>query len=223
MNFSNYNIESIFSSDDYIIETVKSIGVFEPKRWVETFKKPLTRNIVEAKIIHTNTGLTIALKRFAINPKMQTVEFAGLHSYKEKSELKLELLKDLLLSGALDDCFITRWDSAIDFKGKIPNKVIKTLCKVRIPLKPNSYKWNTTYYKTSRERKKNATIDIKCYNKALKEKLCYPLERLEFVFKGAYMNKIKVKDLDSKFYKKMEKSIYNFTGLKIRARPILSL
>ena len=46
-NFSSSQMESYFKNDEnYSIEVVKSIGVFEPDRWVQEFKKPLTRNIV---------------------------------------------------------------------------------------------------------------------------------------------------------------------------------
>ena len=49
LNFSSSQMESYFKNDEnYSIETVKSIGIFEPDRWVQEFKKPLTRSIVEA-------------------------------------------------------------------------------------------------------------------------------------------------------------------------------
>ncbi len=221
MNFSNYGFESLFDSNDYIIITVKGLGFFDSQLWLETFGKKLTKNIVEAKIVFTNTGLAIPLKRFARNPKMQTIEFAGLKGYDEKSELKLQLLKDLLSDGLLNSSFITRWDIAMDFKGKIPNKVIKQICKYRSPSK--RWKWNTTYYKTAKEKKTNANIDIKRYYKSIKENLSYPLERLEFVFKGGYVSKLRVQDIERSFYKKMEKTICNFTTLKPKIRPIFSL
>ena len=87
MNFSSKNIEVIFNNDNYTIETVKSIGIFEPRRWRDEFKQPLTRNIIEAKIVHTSNGLAIPLKRFSINQTMQTVEFAGIGGYTEKSKM----------------------------------------------------------------------------------------------------------------------------------------
>jgi len=72
-------MEQYFNSSNYIIEDVKGIGVFNPKRWSETFGKSLTKNIIEAKIIHTLEGLAIPLKRYAGAKKMQVVEFAGLN------------------------------------------------------------------------------------------------------------------------------------------------
>lgn len=49
----------LYSGNNNSIEPVKSISVFEPYRWLETFGKSLTRNIIEAKIIHTFTGASI--------------------------------------------------------------------------------------------------------------------------------------------------------------------
>ena len=213
LNFSSENIENIFSSNDYIIEVVKSISNFEPQRWSETFGKALTRNIIEAKILHTSQGLTLPIKRYAVSPKKQTLEFAGINGYSEKSKLLSELLKELLEQ--LESSYITRIDIAIDFKGKIPNKVIKTICKDREPFKYG----NTTYYKSKKEKKSNARLNIKQYNKAKKSKLDYELERLEFVFQGNYFDKLNLKDLNKAFLK-MEKTIKRFAGLKV---DILSL
>lgn len=45
----------MFTSENYITEVAKSVGIFEPKLWRDTFKKPLTKSIIEAKILHTST------------------------------------------------------------------------------------------------------------------------------------------------------------------------
>lgn len=208
INFSSETIEDLFCDEDYIIEVVKSHSVFEPERWSKTFKKALTRNIVEAKILHTNLGLTLPIKRYAVTPQKQTLEFAGLHGYDEYSRLLRELLKELLEH--LEESFVTRIDIAIDFKGKIPNKVIKSLCKDREPFRYG----NTTYYKSKKEKRSNTRLNIKTYMKSKQKKLSYELERLEFVFQSQYFNKLQLKDL-AKAFKKMEKTINRFAGVKV--------
>jgi len=216
LNLSSYDIQSLFSSDDYIIEPVKSIGVFEPKRWSETFGKPLTRNIIEASILHTYTGLTLPLKRYAVSPQKQTIEFAGLHGYNERSKWLTVLLGDNW--SLLQDTRLMRVDVAIDYNERIPKKVIKKLLEGRYP-----FKWkNTIYHKSENEGKTNPYIDIKIYDKSEKEGLDYPLERLEFVFKGAYFKKLQLKDLDL-VIKKMEKTIKKFTSLTVKIEPIKTL
>lgn len=220
LNLSSETMESIFFyHQDYIIETVKSRSVFSPKVWSATFGKALTRNIIEAKIIHTYLGLTLPLKTFAVTPKSQTLEFAGLHGYNERSRLLVQHLQEL--ESQLQYAKVTRIDIAIDFKGKIPKSIIKALSKHREP-----FKWkNTTYYKTDAELEKkkrtNTYMDVKIYNKALHAKLDYPLYRLEFVFKGRYFKDVLFKDIETS-YKKMEKSIKKATGLSVKIEPILT-
>jgi len=210
MNFASKNLEAYFSNDDYIIETVKSVGVFEPTRWVKVFKSKLTRNIVEAKILHTSTGLTIPLKRYSRSPQTQVIEFAGLHGYNERSKLLSELLQGL--KEQIQHEQVTRLDVAIDFKGNIPNKVIKKLCsKDREPFKF----MNTIYYKSSSEKKQNYYMNIKTYSKSNKEKLSEEINRLEFVFMQDYLKKIQIKDIEKSF-KRMEKSIKKFSGLEVQ-------
>ena len=214
LNFSSIDAESYFSNDEkYSIEAVKSIGVFEPDRWIQEFKKPLTKNIIEAKILHTSTGLTIPIKRYSRSPKMQVVELAGLHGYNAHSKLLKELLKDII--ELIQDEYITRIDIAIDFKGNIPNKVIKQLCKNRVPFRY----WNTTYYKSKSEKKKNNRLNIKTYDKAKKENDIKDIHRLEFVFLRDYFKNLQIKDIEKSF-KKMEKTIKRFSGLEVK---ILSL
>jgi hypothetical protein len=210
MNFSSSQMESYFlDNENYSIEVIKSIGVFEPHRWVQEFKKPLTRNIVEAKMLHTSTGLTLPIKRQSRSQKMQVIEFAGLHSYDDRSKLLSLLLKSLL--ERVQDEQVVRLDVAIDFKGKIPNGVIKKLCKDRKPFKFKG----TTYYKSKSEKKQNYHMNIKTYSKSRKEKLDEEINRLEFVFMRDYLKKLQVKDLEKSF-KKMEKSIKRFSGLEVK-------
>jgi len=209
LNFSSENLEAFLRDENYIIEVVKSIGVFKPDRWVQEFKKPLTRNIVEAKILHTSTGLVLPIKRHSTSQTKQTLEFAGLHSYTDKSKLLSELLNDLLEH--IQEEKITRLDVAIDFKGKIPNKVIKKLCESRVP-----FSWcNSRYLKTESEKKTNTHINIILYPKHIKENLDYEIERLEFSFRGSYFRgQYFVKDMQ-KISLKMQKTIRRFTGLEV--------
>ncbi len=214
MNFSSSHLESYFISADYIIETVKSVSIFEPQRWLETFHKSLTKNIIEAKILHTSTGLMLPIKRYAISPQKQTLEFAGLHGYNDKSKLLSELLNDSYEH--IQDETVTRLDVAIDFKGKIPNRVIKKLCESRVP-----FHWcNSTYLKTESEKKTNTHINILLYSKHIKENLDDELERLEFSFRGAYLRRqYHVRDMP-KAYEKMQKTIKRFTGLEVVINPL---
>lgn len=207
LNLSYYSFEQLFNNEDYIIYTVKSIGIFEPKIWLETFGKSLTQNIIEAKIIYTNTGLTIPLKRYSINPKMQTIEFAGLYGYDENSKLLRELLRELLPK--LIDCFISRIDVCFDYE-RVPTKIVKKVIESRNKLLPFK---NTSYFKTEKEKKTNQRIDIKLYDKQIKDKLDKSLMRLEFVFKGTYFNHNRLTDFNKFISKKIEKSIKKFTGI----------
>lgn len=212
-NFSSENLEALFYSDNYIIETVKNIGIFEPKIWSRTFGKSLTKNIVEAKILHTSIGLTIPIKRFSVSQNRQTLELAGLYSYTDISKQLRELLKELWEQ--IQDMYISRLDVAIDFKGAIPKSVLKALQKSRHP-----FKWmHTTYLKTAKEKKANPKINILIYPKHIKENLDFEMERLEFVFRGAYFSKHLVKDIDTA-YKKMEKSIKRLSGLEVKIQPL---
>ena len=213
MNFGYFDFEHLLSSKDYIIEDVKTKGVFHPKRWKETFGKPLTRNIIEAKILHTLEGLTIPLKRYASNQQIQIIEFAGLNGYNEKSKRLKSLLIELL--PILRICLIKRIDVCYDFP-RVPNSIIKNICSTG--RKSTPFK-NTIYYKTVKEKKTNQTMDIKRYSKQLKEKLLVPMERLEFVFKGAYLENMELIELENLF-SKIEKSIYKFSGIKTKIFPI---
>jgi len=214
LNLSNEHLEAmIIYNVNYIIESVKSKGKFEPKRWNETFGKALTQNVIEAKIIHSYLGLTLPLKTFAVSPLSQTLEFAGLHGYNERSKLLVQTLREL--KSQLLQTRVTRMDIAIDYEGNIPQYIIKALSKHREPFRYG----NTTYYKTAKEKKTNPFMDIKIYNKAHKAKLDYPLMRLEFVFKSRYLNKALWKDIDLAIIK-MEKSIKKATGLSVKIESI---
>ena len=214
LNLSSETMEAVFIfHEDYTIETVKSRSIFHPKRWAETFGRALTKNVVEAKIIHTHLGLTLPLKVFSRTHKKQTVEFAGLYGYNERSELLLQTLE--ALRERLLNARVTRMDVAIDFNGNIPKGITKALSKLREPFRYG----NTTYWKTKNEKKTNRRMDIKIYDKAHQAGLDYPLMRLEFVFKAEYLKELQLKDIETA-YQKMEKSIRKATGLSVKVKPI---
>lgn len=208
------NFGDMFTSEDYIIVTAKSVGVFEPQRWIESFGKRLTKNIIEAKILHTSTGLMLALKRYNRSRTKQVLDIAGLQGYDEKSKF----LNDFLEAHFLEfmECEINRIDICFDF-AKVPNRTIKKLSEKREAFK---YR-NTTYYKTAKEKKTNVKLDIKRYDKQKEAKLSKPIERIEFCFKGGYFPKgMKLKDLDKKFLTKMEKTILRFGGVDAKISSI---
>lgn len=213
LNLSCDSFEHLFLEEDYLIETVKSVGVFQPKVWFAEFGQLLPKHVVEAKIVYTNTGLTLALKRFSANQTSQTLEFAGLHSYKDKSIYLHQILKGLLAK--IQNCYIRRIDIAIDFRKAIPQSVVRALSRAR---KKFNY-FDSSYFKTSGEKKSNPTINILIYDKGKKENLDGELWRLECSFRGNYFNKLRIKDIDLA-YKKMIKSIKRFTGLDISISQI---
>jgi len=215
LNLSAYNFENIFpDKEHYIIETIKGIDNFNPKEWLKTFGKPLTRNIVEAKIIYTNSGISIALKRFSVNPQKQTIEFAGLQGYNERSKFLKWVLRDK--KSQLQDARITRVDVAIDYIGELPDHIQRRLKKVDRRL----FKYgNTNYYKTHKERKVNPYINIKVYDKQHQAKLDFPCKRLEFSFRSGYFNGLCLKDMP-KAIQKMEKSIKKMIGLNVKIDSI---
>ena len=223
INLSDEHFVSIFlKHDNYSIETAKSKTTFEPHLWKQTFNKSLTRNIVRACIVHTYLGLTLALKTFSVSQNVQVLEFAGLYSYTERSKLLKVHLKELW--SQLQHTKLTRVDIALDWE-KIPYKVIKVLKANREP-----FEWlNSTYFKTEKEKKKNYYINVVAYDKAEKEKLSEPMERLEFSF-GASFFKHKVngetrtyqlKDL-SEVCEKMEKAIKKKIGVSVKINTLFS-
>ena len=82
------------------------------------------------------------------------------------------------------------------------------------------FEWfNSTYYKTAKEKKKNYYINVVAYDKAKKENLSEPMERLEFSFNGAFFKDMYLKDLP-KTIKKMEKAIKKKIGITVKINPL---
>lgn len=215
---SDAHMEAIFIySKDYSIQTVKSRSIFEPTIWSETFGKSMKRNIIEGKILHSHLGLCLPLKTFAVTPLIQTVEFAGLHGYNERSQHLVATFKEL--ESQLQYTRVTRVDVCLDYEGEIPKNVLKALSKHREPFRYG----NTTYYKTEKESKTNQRIDIKVYNKSHQANLDGKLMRLEFCFKGAYFaDNLLLNDLDL-VLKKIEKTIKRLAGITVKISPIIDL
>jgi len=213
-NFSSAYIEELFRSDDFVIELVKGIGVFEPKRWLEVFKQKTTPNIVEAKIIHTIDGLVLPLKRQSRSPHKQTIEFAGIHNYNDSSKRYKALLRRLL--NHIKDGKVTRIDIAIDFNKPISERVLRQLRKNRTPFVFR----NSVYLKTDKEKKKNTYININLYPKHIKDDIAKEVYRLEFSFRGDYFKgNSDPKNLEV-IILKMAKTIKKFTGLDIEIKPV---
>lgn len=224
LNLSDEHFVSIFTNNEhYSIETVKSPSVFNPNVWENTFNKSLTRNIVKADIVHTNLGMTLPLKTFSRSQSVQVLEFAGLCSYTERSKLLRVHLKELW--SQLQYTKLTRGDVALDWE-KIPYKAIKALKSNRVP-----FKWlNSTYFKTEKEKKKNYYINVVAYDKAKKENLSEPKERLEVSFGSSFFKyqdengetkTYCLKDLP-KVYEKMEKAIKKKIGVSVKINPLFS-
>ena len=158
--------------------------------------------------------MTLALKTFSRSQKVQVLEFAGLHGYSERSKLLNIHLQELW--SRVQHTKLTRIDIALDW-AKIPSKALKALMKNREP-----FEWfNSTYYKTAKEKKKNYYINVVAYDKSKKENLAEPMERLEFSFSGAFLKDMYLKDL-AKVYKKIEKAIKKKIGVTVKINPIFS-
>jgi hypothetical protein len=177
---------------------------------------------VRVDIVHTYLGLTLALKTYSVSQKVQVLELAGLHGYNERSKLLNAHLKELW--SQLQHTRLVRVDIAIDWI-KIPPKVLKALKSNREP-----FQWlNSTYFKTEKEKKKNYYINVVAYDKAEKENLPEPMERLEFSFGASFFKYKKngetktycLKDL-SEVCEKMEKAIKKKIGVSVKIEPLFS-
>ena len=220
--FRTSKVEALFNNDEnYNIQTVKSIGIYEKSLWLQTFGKNLPNNIIEAKIIHTIEGLNIPLKRYARTPKYQMIEFAGLYGYNEASQfLQKELRKFMELSLLSDEVTeISRIDIALDFESKEKyNQVIRAIKqkKERVPFKV----LNSTYLKTDKEGKKNYRINIVAYPKHIKDSLDFKVYRIEFSFGSMYFRKKHTIQELQKVYEKVAKTIKRFTGLEVGIKAV---
>lgn len=210
---SSRSFEHIFKDESYfIIEIVKGMGIRKLYRWIQDFGKYISRNIVEAKIIHCFNGQKLALIRYSVNKHIQNLIFAGLYSYKDDESSKY--LKDILykLWDELKECYVSRVDIAKDFIGKTPDYIIRSIMKKRSRIYPHK---NTNYFKTAKEKKTNTTLNILEYDKAYKDGLKIKLRRVEFVFKKSYFTKIILQQLYKEF-PRLEKCFKGFTSNDIK-------
>ena len=214
LNLASPLLESIFiHSEDYTLQMVKRAGKYEPKEWLSTFGSPMKQNVIRAQIVHTHRGLCLPLKTFANMPQSQTLEFAGLRGYNDRSEQMRETLAEL--ESRLQSAKVTRIDIAVDFRGKIPKGIIKSISGHREP-----FRWhNTAYFKTAKEKKVNGWLDIKIYDKQKQANLDYPMTRLEFCFKSGYFKDLEYRNIETVF-PKMEKTIKKMAGLTVCIKAI---
>lgn len=236
LNFTDEHLESLFiHHPNYTSSKVKGKGdIYKPDEWMEVFKKPMGKinkatgklyfPFIEASIISDiGSSLKFPLKRYAGNPKSQTVEFAGLHGYTERSEILRFNLLELLESKRLDHTELSRSDICIDFMGEVPKGIIKNILKTGRKKKRVG---TTDYYTSLSEKKSNPYFDIKIYNKTEQlqrlhgVKLGKVVYRLEFCFKRTYLKGFKGRDINSeKLVKKQEKTIKKVTGKSIKISP----
>lgn len=223
-NISGTFIHQLLTSkpDEFRVETVKKGKKFSGARWFQTFRKSLLNKggwaPLEAYIIHGQRGIELPLK--VIKPKgriLEILEFGGIHKYTDPSEQKKLTLVDLW--DDLSYFKISRIDIAIDIPGDdMPREVHESLLKARPVIK--EYK-NTRYYKTKKQGKRKAPVEILKYDKGKKEGWdeSKKLTRLEFQFYSTFFNKMLIHDID-KAIQKMENRIYRDSGLKIKILPI---
>ena len=234
LNFTDEHLEALFIfHGNYSINKVKGKGdIYKPNEWFEAFKKPMGKikngklyfPFIEACII-TDKGSSVKfpLKVYARSPKSQTVEFAGVNGYTERSEVLKYNLLELLSQKRLDHTNLTRCDISIDFIGEIPKSIINNIVKSgREPKQVGT----TIYYKSVSEKKSNPYFDIKIYNKTEQLKKMYGVDlgkevwRLEFCFKSSYMKDFKGSDIDSKkLTEKMERTIKKVIRKSIKIKP----
>lgn len=195
--------------EKYYKETVKDIGVFEPRRWVQ-FEKKLHKHILSASILHTDTGLELPIKCISQLRSKYILEFRGFESYSTKGNNLKEVFKDLqvqLLKG-----LIHRIDICIDFDYK-PYRVLKELEKTRTPFTYGI----TTYYKTKSENKKNSYYDVAYYDKSKNSQV---IHRVEFRFKKAFLKNKTLQEIETVF-SRIEKTIKKSTKLTVKIENTL--
>jgi len=151
-------------------------------------KRRICRRTLFAGLLHSETGLAYPVV-YLKNSKGVKVEFHGLCQYKkehfeltEKSELMRMDLSRLLSSGLnLSVCGL---DVAID-SPKLSKSLITAITRKR---EPQAYK-TTLYFQTDANAKTaNRYLQIYLYDKKTKNRLAYPLQRLEFSFKAAALD-----------------------------------
>lgn len=156
--------------------------------------KKINKRALFVGIAHTQRGLMYPISYYR-NGRGIVIEFNGLTQYDkkefvltDKSELMRQDLKEFLHSRfdfevyALDVCFDTP---------KPAKSILRAIERKREP--DNEHK-TTTYYKTDSQTKqrkrKNDYMQICSYDKGIKNKLAYPLHRVELSFKAAALKAV---------------------------------
>ncbi len=149
-------------------------------------------------ILETQTGLKYKLVQHK-RAKNITITFQGIKQYNEVSELMRYDLKEFL-EHFKEDIQISRLDIAFD------NKEAFNITQIAKNSKRNICKrWNTIYFKTSREKRVNQYLNIKHYYKTQ-----IKLYRLEFVFCKKYFISKEPFKLIEKTIKKILKKPFKF-------------
>jgi hypothetical protein len=168
------------------VERVAKNGIIFDESLLEMFlsnrmTKSKKKQLIELKnlysylaILETQTGLKYKVMQHK-RAKKVNITFQGLKQYTEVSELMEHDLKDFI-ELYRDYISIMRLDVAIDNKEPFnKDKIARNTNRII------SERWNTTYFKTEKEKRKNEHLNIKHYYKKVVQ-----LFRLEFVFGRRY-------------------------------------
>ena len=168
------------------VEKVAKNGIIFDESLLEMFlsnrmTKSKKKQLIELKnlysylaILETQTGLKYKVMQHK-RAKKVNITFQGLKQYTEVSELMEHDLKDFI-ELYRDYISIMRLDVAIDNKEPFnKDKIARNTNRII------SERWNTTYFKTEKEKRKNEHLNIKHYYKKVVQ-----LYRLEFVFGRRY-------------------------------------
>lgn len=168
------------------VERVAKNGIIFDESLLEMFlsnrmTKSKKKQLIELKnlysylaILETQTGLKYKVMQHK-RAKKVNITFQGLKQYTEVSELMEHDLKDFI-ELYRDYISIMRIDVAIDNKEPFnKDKIARNTNRII------SERWNTTYFKTEKEKRKNEHLNIKHYYKKVVQ-----LFRLEFVFGRRY-------------------------------------
>jgi hypothetical protein len=163
------------------ITTVKnSLMLIDDKNLLKSFKCGDEHYYTYlAKIKSHKTGLEYNLTQHS-RAKAITITFKGLYQYNSLSET---ITKDYKTFMAMfhKNSKLSRIDLAADSSNKP-----KSLTTIADNTKRKAFKYkNTTYFKTSKEKKTNQHLDIKYYRKKTIHIITH---RIEFCFKKRYLN-----------------------------------
>ncbi len=173
-------IEQIYQKSDAITP--------EAAAKMKRIGKRINKRALFVGIMHTVRGLMYPVSYYK-HGRGVIVEFNGLTQYRKKefvlteaSELMRQDLKEFVSNGL--DFELHSVDICIDSPKPIKS-ILKAIARKR---KPNNEKHKTTaYYETSSQPKGKANdyLQVYVYDKKVKNKLAYPLHRVEFAFKSA--------------------------------------